>query len=252
MIPTNRTEFKQKVLRELGDGVVTINMSDEQIEDVIDSAFQYWSMYHAFGNERTYFKKALTQQEIDQRFVILPDNIISVTRVLNPTGLGGVVSSTSGDNQFSYQYQFGAATMWDLIHFGNSSGYFIANQYLAEMDNLLSQKPVSRYSRYTGKLEFDFDADSALAEGMFLVAEVYAILDPNVYTRIWSDRDLLKLAVAYAKKVWGRILKKYTGFQLPAGMTLSGEALYQEGIDESNEMEARIIRMQAPISFFMA
>lgn len=251
MIATSRSEFKTKILRELGQPVVKVNISDEQIEDVIDEAFHYWSTYHAYAQQRSYYKIELTQQDIDNKYVTLPDNIIAVSALLNPTGLGGTTSTSSGDNMFSFQYQFTATSIWDMVRFGNLSGYFIANQFLSEVDRLVGQYPNVRFTRYMNRLELDFSTGS-FEPGRILVAEVHAILDPQVYNKVWSDRDFLKLAVAYAKIVWGRTLRKYSGFQLPAGMTLNGDAVYAEGQSEAEAMEARIIRMSPPLGFIVA
>lgn len=252
MIPTSRTQFKEKILRELGEPVVKVNIADSQLDDAVDSAYQYWSLYHVYSQDRTYFKYEMTQQDIDNRYITLPDNIIGVNRVLNPRGFGGSAASSTGDSMFSFQYQFMAASVWDLVNFSNISGYFIANQYLAEVDRLLGQEPVCRFSRYSNRLELDFNTGVSFSAGNFIVMECFAVLDPTVYAKVWSDRDLLHLAVAYAKKIWGRTLRKYSGFQLPAGMQLNGDAVYQEGFEEATDMEARIIRMQPPLQFIVA
>ena len=49
MAITTRTEFKEYCLRRLGEGVLQINVSDEQIEDRIDDAIQLFQEVHIDG-----------------------------------------------------------------------------------------------------------------------------------------------------------------------------------------------------------
>ena len=47
--PTSRTEFKQYCLRQLGAPVLEINIADEQCDDLIDDAIQYFQERHFDG-----------------------------------------------------------------------------------------------------------------------------------------------------------------------------------------------------------
>lgn len=42
---TSRTELKEYCLRKLGEPVIEINVADEQVEDRIDDAFQFYREY---------------------------------------------------------------------------------------------------------------------------------------------------------------------------------------------------------------
>ena len=63
-IPTTKTTFKNYCFRALGDGVIDINVSDDQADDRIDEALQYFSQYHYDGVERMYLKHIITSDEI--------------------------------------------------------------------------------------------------------------------------------------------------------------------------------------------
>ena len=43
---TTRQQFKDYCLRRLGFPVIDINIDDDQVEDRIDDALQYWQDYH--------------------------------------------------------------------------------------------------------------------------------------------------------------------------------------------------------------
>ncbi len=51
---TSRAELKDYCLRRLGHPVIEINISDEQIEDRISDAFQYYTEYHYDAIEQVY------------------------------------------------------------------------------------------------------------------------------------------------------------------------------------------------------
>ena len=48
-IPTSKSTFKSYCLRALGFGVIDINVSDDQADDRIDEALQYFAQYHYDG-----------------------------------------------------------------------------------------------------------------------------------------------------------------------------------------------------------
>ena len=54
--PASRENLKQYALRALGKPVIEINADDDQLEDRIDEALQYFTQYHYDGVKRTYLK----------------------------------------------------------------------------------------------------------------------------------------------------------------------------------------------------
>ena len=64
--PATREQLKQYALRALGKPVIEINVDDDQLEDRLDEALQYFAQYHYDGVERTYLKYQLTQADKDR------------------------------------------------------------------------------------------------------------------------------------------------------------------------------------------
>ena len=61
--PQDRTEFKQYLLTKLGAPVIEINVADEQLDIVIDDAFQFFNeRQHFYGTERMYLTTQITSQ----------------------------------------------------------------------------------------------------------------------------------------------------------------------------------------------
>jgi len=57
---TNRQDFTDYCLRRLGFPVIQINVDDDQVQDRIDDALQYWQDYHFDGLQKVYYIKALS------------------------------------------------------------------------------------------------------------------------------------------------------------------------------------------------
>ena len=88
--------------------------------------------------------------------------------------------------------------------------------------------------------------------GTVVVAECYATVDPNVYHQAWNDRWLKEYATALIKRSWGNNLKKFNGIQLPGGVTLNGDKIYQEADNEINALHTEIgDKYGAPLEMFM-
>ena len=68
--PNTRETLKQYALRNLGKPVIEVNASDEQLEDRIDEALQYFTQFHYDSIRRTYLKYKLTsaiQTQLDTK-----------------------------------------------------------------------------------------------------------------------------------------------------------------------------------------
>jgi len=62
-------------------------------------------------------------------------------------------------------------------------------------------------------------------------------------TDLWNDRFLKQLATAKIKRQWGANLKKFSGIQMPGGVTFNGQIIYDEAVTEIKEMEDEIYMM---------
>ena len=56
-------------------------------------------------------------------------------------------------------------------------------------------------------------------------------------TDVWNDRFLKKYATALIKRQWGNNMKKFSGIQMPGGVTLNGKEIYDEASEEIEKIE---------------
>jgi len=64
--PSSRQELIDYCLRQLGEPVLEINVDDDQIDDLVDDAIQYFQERHFDGVERMYLKHQISQADIDE------------------------------------------------------------------------------------------------------------------------------------------------------------------------------------------
>ena len=64
--PSTRAELVDYCKRKLGAPVLEINVADEQIEDLVDDAIQYFHERHFDGVGQVFLKYQITQDDIDR------------------------------------------------------------------------------------------------------------------------------------------------------------------------------------------
>jgi hypothetical protein len=231
--PTTREEFKEYCLRNLGKGAHKINVTDEQIDDRIDEALQYYWDYHFDGTEKMYYKHQVVLADKTNKYITLPDNIIGAVNIFT------VGAGLSTSDMFSVRYQIALNDLYSLASV-SLVPYYMARQHLGVIEEILVGKQLIRYNRHRNQLFLDMDW-STINVGEYIVVEAYQIVDPDVFQEVWKDRWLLKYTTALIKRQWGVNLKKYDGMALPGGITFSGQKMYEEAIQEISEMEHDMI-----------
>jgi hypothetical protein len=232
-IPTNREEFKTWCLRQLGFPVLDINVDDDQVDDAIDNALQYYQTFHFDAVERWYFKHQISDENKSNKFIPINENIIGVTRIF-PVG-----STNASVNMFDLRYQL---RLHELYDFTSTSyvNYALTQQHIRTLDLLFSGETPIRFNRHSNKLYIDWDWQNDVQTGEYIIIEGYIILDPDTYVDVWNDRLLKKLATSYIKKQWGTNMKKFQGMQLPGGIMMNGQQIFNEAIQEIQDIEQEI------------
>jgi len=232
-IPTTRAEFTENCLRRLGKPVIEINVDEDQVSDRVDEALRYYWDYHFDGAEKIYYKYQVTQQDKDNKYVTMPDNIIGVVNLFdlgNAIGLGNI---------FNIRYQIALNDLYTLTSV-SMVPYYMAMQHVQFLEYMLVGKQPLRYNRHMNRLYIDMDWDR-LSVGDYIIAEAYQVIDPATYTDAWADRWLLRYATCLIKQQWGTNLKKFKGMKLPGGLEFNGQSIYDEATQEREMLEKEMI-----------
>lgn len=259
--PQNRDELKQYIKTKLGAPVLQINVSDEQMDLAINDAFQYFfERQHFDATERVYVSTQVTQELLDHfkscaeetvgtttfgtqnNFLTLPDGIIGVNQILSKnatsaSGMGGIVPGIAMFNPFlTGGYGGGAGN----LHFDLTS-YYSMQQYLATLQWNMYPPLSYNYNKRTKRLFIASDNFNGVGVGSYLVFECDIKANADLFPDVWDDMFLKKLSTAYVQLAWGRVLTKYQQVQLPGGITMNGEQIYNDAKEEIANIQERFM-----------
>jgi hypothetical protein len=317
MAVSTRDGLKQYALRALGAPVLEINVDDDQVEDRIDEALDYWRLYHYEGIEQIYLKQqiraseitlsasvagtfdlaeiitgatsgakaevcrestrvstgtlllvknvigtftagetingssgstatlsSITLREYDNRYVEIPDYVWGVTKILS------IGQASSSKNIFDLQYQLRLNDLYDLT--STSLIYYkTVMSHLALLDFELNGHQGFRFNRMSNRLYLDANWQTDFILGDYIIVQSYRAMDPTTWSKVYNEPWLKHYVTALLKKQWATNIKKFSGIQLPGGVTLDGDKLYDEATTEIKELEDELQNKSAPLDFFM-
>jgi hypothetical protein len=307
--PVTRLQFKTYCLRRLGFPVININVDDDQVDDRIDDALQFFQDYHFDGTEKIYMKHMITAEDINRRWIYCPDAVAFVTGVLP------FDDSNSSINMFDLRYQLRLHDLYDFTSVSYVS-YEITMQHIRTLQLLFSGTPQFRFNRHQNKVFLDIDWVRDVVPGNYVIIECYRKLIPDTVTLtgtitytassntvtgygtifdqevmendfitlngvdniqiatinsptlitvrgplanaasnttatiagnsdVWNDRFLKRYGTALIKRQWGSNLKKFAGVQMPGGVTLNGQQIFDESVAEIKELEEEMYNLNA-------
>lgn len=253
MLIKSRQDLSDYCLRRLGEGVITINVTDEQIEDRIDDALQLFTQYHFDATETVYWKHELTQEDIDrkdengQSYLLVNENIIGIVRAFQLTTL------TTGSYLFDVKYQLFLNNLFDFSNV-TLQYYSTVRQHLRNIEMMFNGETPIRYNRHKNRLYLDTNWETAFfAPGNFIIIEAYSTINPEEFTDVFNDMWLKAYATALIKKQWGVNLMKYQSSSvLPSGISVNGMAIYQAAENDIQKLEMELQdKYTLPPNFFI-
>ena len=235
--PTSRATLIEYCKRRLGDPVIEINVDDDQVEDRVDEALQYYQEYHSDATVRTYLKHQITATDVSNEYITLSNNILFVSKMFPLES-----SFNQSRNFFDIKYQMMLNDIADLMNFAGDLAYYEQmQQYLSLLDMKLNGHPQVQFARRQNRLYIFGDfADGDIKEGDFIVAEVYTIVDPSAHTSVFNDMFVKEYTTALIKQQWGTNLIKFEGMQLPGGVILNGRQIYDDATGEIETLRQRV------------
>ena len=261
--PTNREEFKDYCLRRLGAPMLEINVDQDQLDDIVDDAIQYYQEYHYDGIEKMYLKHEFTAEDVirfndtdeisstddpdgsvwenRKNFIEVPDHVIGIEKVF------GVTSNLSSNEMWGLSNQYFLLDIFSFSSgytFGNfdMSYYYMIKQYFETLDMVVNVGGLVQYrfNKRQDRLYLDIDI-ARVKENRYLVIECQRALDPQQWSQIYNDSFLKKYTTALIKRQWGQNMIKYNNIQLPGGITLNGRQLWEDGNNEVKDLESRML-----------
>ena len=260
--PNTRQGLIDYCLRRLGAPVLEINVDDDQIDDLVDDAIQYFNERHFDGVERMYLKYQITEDDINRgkgpgatgvtgvttttvdhsvgittqfsfeensNYIQVPDSVIGIEKIFKFD-----TSSISG-GMFSIKYQL---MLNDLYYFNSVEllQYSMTKSRLEDIDHLLTTDKQIRFNKRQDRLYLDIDW-TAQSAGDYMILDCYRALDPTSFTQVYNDSFIKKYLTALIKRQWGQNLIKFQGVKLPGGIELNGRQLYEDAERELDSIK---------------
>ena len=247
--PTSRATLIDYCKRRLGDPVIEINVDEDQLEDRVDEALQYYQEYHSDATLRTYLKHQVTATDISNEYISLSSNIIFVSKLFPISS-----SFNSSFNFFDIKYQMMLNDIADMQNFSGDLGYYEQlQQYLSLLDVKLNGAPQIEWSRKQRRLYiFGEWRDKDIRLNDHIIAEVFVIVDPDSHTSVYNDLWLKAYATSLIKEQWGLNLMKFEGMQLPGGVIINGRQLYDDAQGELEALRERLrLEHEMPVDMFV-
>ena len=253
--PSTRQELINYCKRKLGAPVLEINVADEQIDDLVDDAIQFFQERHFDGVYPTFFKYKVTPEDIargrakanepnvgiastsatanivgtavtfsyyeNSNYLQVPPNVIGVNKIFTFDG-----ANTITHNMFSVKYQL---FLNDIYYWGTTEllSYAMVKTYLEDLDFLLNTQKQIRFNKRQDRLYLDIDWGS-VTDTQYFVIDCYSTLNPNEYSKVWNDSFLKMYLTSLIKRQWGQNLIKFQGVKLPGGVELNGRQIYDD------------------------
>ena len=209
--PSTKAEFKEYCLRQLGAPVLEINVDDDQIDDRIDDALQYFRERHYDGSERMYLKHQFTEDDVTRfqtqnetqsttapdaagwenrkNFLEIPEHIFGISKVY------GISSNFVRNSLFGLNNQY---YLMDLFSYTSGTGlafggvdlvnYYMVKQHFETIDMIINTGSLVsyRFNTRADRLYIDIDPDR-IVKDQFLIIDCHRALDPAEYTQVWDD-----------------------------------------------------------------
>ena len=267
--PASRQQLIDYCKRQLGAPVLEINVADEQVNDLVDDAVQYFQERHFDGVSQAFLKYKLTQNDVDRgrarggvndptagittttatatidgasmefdweensNYLQVPPEIIGVTKIFHYDGTNAMSSG-----MFSIKYQM---FLNDIYYWGATEllTYAMTKTYLSDIDFLLTTQKQIRFNQRMDRLYMDVDW-SNVGVGDYIVMDCYRAANTNAYTRVWNDSFLKRYLTQLVKRQWGQNLLKFQGVKLPGGVELNGRQIYDDAQKELDNIREQM------------
>lgn len=235
-------EIKDWIMGMLGYPLVSVEITEKQLEYCISDAMELFSEYVIA--EKKYLAINLEGYNEEDEYIQIPDYVISIFE-----------ARECGDNYsvntlFSIPNQMANAGMWYAPASGGGYGdwvsYEIGMSYIDLIRRMTASKFTFEYNPRDQHMTLYPNPKKIEFKG-YLVIGVYTLRpDEQTYGEYWVK----KFALARAKQVIGRVRTKYSGTQLLGGGSID-TAILEEGKQEEETLTANLREKYVAVQFFV-
>lgn len=248
VLPDNIADVVYYIKKSLGEPDVQVNVCEEAILDRIGEALQFYRDYNEDGIEKVYISHIVTQDDLDNQYFTVANNVFEVIRVLPPTNIDKNIMT---DITYNMRHSINFNEFMMSAYTGAFEEYSLMQMKIQEINDMFVGSKTTDFNRFTHRLYWRQKLQDQFMVGDYFVYEAYVIVDPGIYGSILSDRRFLNLATAYVKKTWGSILNKFADVPLLGGIKLNAAFISQEAKEDIEKAEQDIKTSSKPAMDFI-
>lgn len=235
-------ELRDYALRALGSPVINIEIEETQMQDRVDDAIQKFIEKHFDGTEEVWEAVDITAKDVANGYIKVPEKYIAIVQLIDMS-----VISRGQDPLTNIEYQFYLNNYDDIFKPLSLSYYHVTKSYLGMIKDMFNPTRTFTYNKATNRLKI-YDT---LVEGEKIVLNGYAAIDPDVSIDLYNDEWIKKYVIALFKRQWGTNVKKYSGIQLPGGIEMNGQQIFDEANEDIKDLDERFsLEYELPVDFY--
>lgn len=218
----NVAQLREYIKRQLGSPVICVELSDDQLDDIIRDCVQYIQRYYM--GEGHYSDYLIMELQPGISHYKLCQELESVVDFKTSNWIGGINDLFTVPHALLYDQVMGM-NCWEGNCFGNSAAYGdilgswkATLTWMAEANDMFGEHFQVRYNEKEKELEVQ-PSPKRPTKGMMKVWK------RQRSERIFNDVIFKKMVVAKAGMVWTNALRKYN-LQISGGGTLNADSLY--------------------------
>jgi len=236
------TALKRYLLLKLGAPLVTVELTDEHLDLVINEALEIYSKY----------------ANVDQKFIIVPlSTYVQGTGLTLPDNVIGVFSidKNMASNEFGNLFAVDNSMMTSIFDMNAAMprafsfiSFEIMAQYMS-MINMFAGKNFDFNFNQRDKLLVLYPDPIAAGQTYSALSIVIGVYIVRTEEQLYGEAWIKKYALAEAKVLLGTIRKKFKGVQLLGGGTVDSD-IGIEGITERDNLLATLQASESPVCGF--
>lgn len=225
--------------RQLGEPVINLELAPEQCLDRVYEAIEKFIYEHYDGVTEGWYPYTITRQDLDNEYLSLPDDVASVLGVIDLNS----IPNGSAEAFERVRYILANSDWIRQITFNSHGGSGLLDWHL----NFMNIEMVREY--FSPKISFQFNettkrlylnsklpvappepevGEEDTFDPLPIILHCYRNIDPDQELRVYGDEWVRRYTTALIGRQWGSNIKKYDGVQLPGGVTLNGERIFEQ------------------------
>lgn len=238
---TSKGMFKDYIKTMLGEEFQCIELSDKQIESVIDLTIQKYVEFAYDGLKHRIYIMPITTGIQDYRIgdETGEPKVFSVLNIIQETKTTSAFRyNIGGDGTMFYHNLFNRANQYRFLD------YEIHGSYLEMYQKIYMEKRSWDWNEPSQTLHlFEIPTEDA---NIALDIYQYHENDIGIYNKTWVK----EYATAYAQLTWGRNFQKLNGIQLPGGASVNFDFIISEAKEEMAKLEEQLNETYSAPSMF--